>query len=500
MGKWTRRKPMASVSDEQVESQGEGSEDGLSSRTSIQQEVDIPDTVWHKGVMAGTGGWIVAVFGVGLLPTSLFGLIFFISWVGLPIAIYKDTDELSEYINWPKYRWAYIISSLVWIIAFIPGLVYLWRRRKLSNVELTLDIETSVTEVDETELDTTAEDIPDAEESDFEYDFNRTTIEFEGEEHSCEYVESKNGRWRAAYGKSYNTGKHRFFLQQDGELQFSTELENGQDCAVADTGGVVVIDGLDREELSGKLYVFTPSGEQRLSHFFNANVGACAITGDGSHAAVATLNPDCSTYIFELEYGDLIVEHEHLEGNKMGLTFREEDDERRLFLADGEDTDPFYAINLDGEVVWKSEELQRQERLQELMESSETDDLEEALELLHEAYEVAAGENEKKNVARKLADTHWSLAKEIKREEGDTDQWWSHLNQAKEHYFEILPWYDGKSGAAKILRKQGKYYLKQEENEAARDCFQNIADLEEEYDVQLLTDADERRLEELSAD
>jgi tetratricopeptide (TPR) repeat protein len=129
------------------------------------------------------------------------------------------------------------------------------------------------------------------------------------------------------------------------------------------------------------------------------------------------------------------------------------------------------------------------------MDSSKTDDLEKALDLLEEAYDLAEEENEKKNVAQKLADTYWNLAKEIDK---DSDEWWQHLNQAKTYYTEILPWYDGKQGVAKVSRKQGKYYLNQEEEEAALEMFQNIADLEEEYDVQLLTDADERKLEELS--
>jgi len=51
---------------------------------------------------------------------------------------------------------------------------------------------------------------------------------------------------------------------------------------------------------------------------------------------------------------------------------------------------------------------------------------------------------------------------------------------------------------AKVSRKQGKYYLDQGNEEGALEMFQNIADLEEEYDVQLLTDADERKIEDLS--
>lgn len=459
-------------------------------------EISLPDTIWHKGVIAATSGWMIVLFGVGFLPTSVFGLLFFVSWILLPVAIYKDAKEVGEVVDWPKRTWVYLVTSLIWIVAFVPGLVYLWRRRKLSNIELNVTVETSIGGFDDSEFDR-AEVPLDSEDDDFEHDFQRSTIEYNGAEYRCEYVEAEDGRWRAGYGRSYDTDDYRFFLQQDGELLYSKELKRGEDAAVADNGVVAVIDGLDREELSGKLYIFDSGDEQLFSHFFNSNVGACTISQDGSFAAVSTLNPDCTTHVFDIEKGRGVLEHENLEGNKMGLEFRNEDDELRLFLSEGRGKDPYYAINLNGEVVWKSEELQRKEKLQGLMDSSDTDDLEEALELLDEAYELAAGENEKKNVARKLADTHWQLARNA---ENDTDEWWSHLNQAKAYYTEILPWYDGKQGVAKVSRKQGKYHLKQGNEETAFELFQSIANLEEEYDVQLLTDADKRKLEELTAD
>lgn len=323
-------------------------------------------------------------------------------------------------------------------------------------------------------------------------------IEYSGDRYYCEHSESENGEWNVAYGRSYQNDEHRVFLLRDQGLQFTKQLTRIEDAKVADTGDLLVIDGGDREELSGKAYVFNSSGEQRFAHDFEANVGACAISGDGDHIAVATLNPDCTTYIFDLNKEKQIVEHENLDGNKMGLDFQEAGEGIRLYLAEGPDSDPFYAIDLEGEVVWRCDELERQQQLQSLMNSSKTDDLEEALDLLEEAYDLAEEENEKKNVAQKLADTHWNLAKEIDKEEDDSDEWWQHLNQAKTYYSEILPWYDGKQGVAKVSRKQGKYYLNQGEEETALETFQNIADLEEEYGVQLLTDADERKIEELS--
>jgi len=61
-----------------------------------------------------------------------------------------------------------------------------------------------------------------------------------------------------------------------------------------------------------------------------------------------------------------------------------------------------------------------------------------------------------------------------------------------------VSWYDGRKGVAKVERKQAKYHLKEGDEETALQLLQNIAELEEEYDVQLLTDADKDKIENLS--
>jgi hypothetical protein len=104
----------------------------------------------------------------------------------------------------------------------------------------------------------------------------------------------------------------------------------------------------------------------------------------------------------------------------------------------------YRAIDLDGNTVWKSRELEPQDRIDQLLDRSELAELEEAIDLLAEAYELSDDQNRKKSIANKLADTHWRLSKNIRKEDGDTDAWWSHLNQAKQHYYEIVSWYDGK--------------------------------------------------------
>lgn len=481
-------------------------------------ETDLPSTVWHKAIGIATAGWIVLVVGVNVLPEAVFGLLFLVSWPLLPAALYMDIKEVEKSVDWPEYKWAYIGTSIIWIAAIIPGIVYLWKRHNVDAISSAkAPVGTSVTEqegkvvkkrpqevkpeTEKTKKETVSIEDRSLDIEGVDSEFQSTNIEYDGDRYHCQYSKSPNGQWRIAYGRSLHTGDNRAFLFEEENLRFSEPLEIaaslGGKAAVSNTGVAAVLDNLEREELSGKLYVFNSSGEKVLTHLFNSNVETCAVTGDGEYVAAATLNPDCSTYIFDLEREQQILKHENEEGNMMRLEFRGEDDELRLYLFENREEEPIYAIDLEGKIVWKSDELKRKERLQELMDSGETEDLEEALERLEEAYELAKEENEKKNVARKLAETHWSLARETDRDE-DYTKWWGHLNQAKAYYMEVLPWYDGKQGVAKVSRKQGKYYLKQGNEESALTCFQTITDLEEEYDVQLLTDADKRRLKELS--
>ena len=111
--------------------------------------------------------------------------------------------------------------------------------------------------------------------------------------------------------------------------------------------------------------------------------------------------------------------------------------------------------------------------------------------------ELASEDYEEGNVAGRLAETHWKLAKTIKQENGVTGEWGEHLDKAAQYYCQTLPRYDGKQGLAKVKRQQGKQHPDDGDEAAARECLEEIATLEGEYDVHLLTDADKRRLDEL---
>ena len=90
---------------------------------------DALSTRWRNVVLGTSLGWLIVFFGVTALPEGLWAVLFVGTWLGLPTAIYLDTRTIAPYTEWPTYRWLYIVSSLVWVVAVVPGLLYLWRRR-----------------------------------------------------------------------------------------------------------------------------------------------------------------------------------------------------------------------------------------------------------------------------------------------------------------------------------------------------------------------------------
>jgi len=323
--------------------------------------------------------------------------------------------------------------------------------------------------------------------------------QFQGERITFSSVSSPNGNWRCLYGRTAaNVGTPVVLINENEEVQHAFAVTRAQDVSIANDGHVAVTDigDPDDQSLSGTFDVVAPDGTSVIEHEFDANIWECSITENGRFAATATHNPDRSVYIFDVESGELATKFETPNLNAPTQEFGTIEGEIVLYLLDGDER--YRAIDLDGNTVWKSRDLEEQDRIDQLLDSSEQADLEEAIDLLEEAYELSDDQNRKKSIANKLADTHWRLSKNIRKEEGDTDAWWSHLNQAKQYYYEIVSWYDGKKGVAKVERKQAKYHLKEGDEEAALQLLQSISELEDEYDVQLLTDADKEKIENLS--
>lgn len=184
---------------------------------------------------------------------------------------------------------------------------------------------------------------------------DRQTIEHQGKTYACRAQQSPTEEWIASFGFSKDCHQHRLFIFRHTELWSSTPLEHPQSCVIANDGTVVVADRGDSHGLGGNIRVVDKDGNTILSKEFQSNISAIEITDNGKYAAVVTLAPDCQTHIFDINQRQLIATHDNQEGNKHRLKYQKSNNEWNLFLSSKNRSTPLYAIDIDGEITWKSD-------------------------------------------------------------------------------------------------------------------------------------------------
>lgn len=210
---------------------------------------------------------------------------------------------------------------------------------------------------------------------------NWMSIEHDGRQFHCQVEESHNRQFQVAYADG-QSGKGNpthggVFLLEEGKQKFAVRVERPNEVAVSNAGTVAVVDwefGWGDGGLSGKFHIFDQTGTKLIGESFDSNLGPCAVTPDGRYAAVSTLNPDCSTYLFDVESSKLIAQHVNEDGNKQKLVFDETDSGWRLGLADTSRDEPAYAIDLSGKVVWRNEKDNLRGDVGELVKQLQQDD------------------------------------------------------------------------------------------------------------------------------
>ena len=120
----------AAVQDDVVSTDEGPGEAESTSDAETAQPAAVDSTVWHKLIAVTTLGWLAVFAGGTVLSDAVFGLVLFASWIGLPVGIYLDSRRLP--VGWPTRTWAYILGSLVPLVALLAGVIYLWRRRSIS--------------------------------------------------------------------------------------------------------------------------------------------------------------------------------------------------------------------------------------------------------------------------------------------------------------------------------------------------------------------------------
>ena len=126
-----------------------------------------PETVWWKGVVGATVGWLAYLMATDLfLSFDFLFLIVFISWILLPVAIYEDSKIAPEYtVNWRPRTGLYIVCAAVPVVSAATGIIYLINRWYHGNNEELDDVdavrqkyEQMIPEVNEVESDLPAEE------------------------------------------------------------------------------------------------------------------------------------------------------------------------------------------------------------------------------------------------------------------------------------------------------------------------------------------------------
>jgi hypothetical protein len=122
--------------------------------------------------------------------------------------------------------------------------------------------------------------------------------------------------------------------------------------------------------------------------------------------------------------------------------------------------------------------------------------LESIVDSLHVAHDRFP-EPKNKLAAALISDAHYRIGREHEKE-GDIDSFFENMDAAQSYAEVVLPWYDGKKLLAKIHRRLARVYKRRGDRPAARENVDRIFELEQEYDISLASDADERLREELA--
>ena len=204
------------------------------------------------------------------------------------------------------------------------------------------------------EPDDAAGDPLDVTKQSWRFDYtDRTAVTYDGTRFDCNRVASPNGEWTIAFGRASNDRGCRIFGFHEDELVYTVPIERPQEARIADNGTAAVVDAGGFGSSGGALVVVGADGQELLREPFSSNVHGVDITADGTYAAVVTLNPDCSVYVYDLAKGERCTIHEVEHGRRHGVVLK--GDEPRVYIIDDNRERLLYAIDLESNVVWQSD-------------------------------------------------------------------------------------------------------------------------------------------------
>lgn len=367
-------------------------------------------------------------------------------------------------------------------------------------------------------------------------DRNYMEVRHGGETLSVWVDEANESGYQAGlrWGKKSEEGD--VVLLQDEDVKIHRQVSEPRSIGVSETGRLVYADWIKYGESTGaEVVVFDSNGTTLYDQSISGSAPLVDISQDGDYIVVCPYGGTAT--IESVETGETIAIHDYDIADRLVPQFTSNCGEPVVEFSFQSDTDPLYQIDISGDIYWKSDGFEEQQYYEvvsldesvdwrPMIEKCASDyqegkeelknrianrigearlvdasasQLEEIVAVLEDYQNVFTVESaHSKLISQTLGDANYRLAKE-EAKTGRNTEFWDRIEAAGEEYQNVLPWYEGKKGLTKILRYQGKQYRKLQRPREAYDCYKQIKSLEQQFEVNLLSDADERYLEEYSS-
>jgi hypothetical protein len=364
--------------------------------------------------------------------------------------------------------------------------------------------------------------------------FEWKTVEYQGEETSGRLLSASNG-WSLIVFPDFDEDMDRLVCYHNESVVYEMTLGAPNAGDITPDGTAIIADWIKYGQRTNS-EVHLLDIPNRTSRSFNVEYSAplVAIIPDGTTFAIT--NYDGKVDIYDSTDFSLQAQHSALFGDRLIPVTKPGENDRVYLRARDEPPIIEYSIGVTGEIDSLTDGAKRiqyiesfdldnttdwgtavPELCQQYTEAStdyvrkrvaevfddgslahvtDSERLKSIIEVLERGHEQFS-DPYSKAVATQLSDAHYRLGKKY-RSQGKIDRFFDHLTTAESYAEEVLPWFAGKQLLAKIHRRKARVYEQRGEIKAAKDQIDRVFEIEDEFDINLTSDADERLRRELS--
>ncbi len=353
-------------------------------------------------------------------------------------------------------------------------------------------------------------------------------FEYQGEDISGRLLSTSN-EWSLVVFPEYDKNMDRLVCYQNESVIHEMTLGAPNAGDITPDGIATIADWIKYgKRTNSEIHLLDLPNRTSRSFKVEYSAPLVAITPDGSMLAIT--NYDGKVDIYDTSEFSLKSQHSALFGERLVPVTKLGENDRVYLRVRDEPPLIEYSIDLTGEICSMSDDAKSvqyvesfnldnttdwsvavpelcqrytessteyiQKRVAEVFDEgslahiTNSERLKTIIKVLEQAHEQFSDPHYKA-VAAQLSDSHYRLGNEY-RNQGQITEFFDHLGVAESYAQDVLPWYVGKKLLVKINRRKARVYKQRGETEAARTHINRIFEIQKEYDVSLITDADER--------